>query len=287
MGRRSQRELFFRMTLVALLVGATPWLHAQRLSFAVDPAALPDAPPPAAAPAAPDAHLAAPQKDCPPAPAPADGAQQKPGAGCHSGIDFFHPLGRPPVSGPWTSKNKLQMAARDVVAPFNLLTIGATAAITIGSNPHSEYGPGMKGWAKNAGTLLAEDMSTEFFATYLIPSITRQDPRFYRMPKASVRRRIVNAIVQPVWTVSDRGKPMPNYGNLIGFPAAVTLANVYAPGRKQGVWPTVQSSAIAIGTAPIGNLVSEFLPEVAKRFNIHIVFIQRIINQIALTRGPA
>ncbi len=287
MGHSSQRALFFRMTLMALLVGATPWLPAQRLSQPAAPAALPDAPPPAAAPAAPDAHLPAPQKDCPPAPTAAAGAQQKPGAGCHSGIDFFHPMGRPPLSGPLTSKNKLQMAARDVVAPFNLLTIGATAAITIGSNPHTGYGPGMKGWAKNAGTLLAEDMSTEFFATYLIPSLTRQDPRFHRMPKASIRRRIANAIVQPVWTVSDQGKPMPNYGNLIGFPAAVTLANVYVPGRKQGVWPTAETSAIAIGTAPIGNLISEFLPEVAKRFNIHIVFIQRIINQIALTRGPA
>lgn len=286
MGHSSRGTLIFCTAGVLLWIGAAPWLRAQRSSETFSPAALPDAPQVQAVPAAPDAPLAAPQKGCPAAPAPAGRPRKDAGAGCLHRFDFFHPLGRPPLSGPLTSKNKLQLAARNVVAPFNLATIGFTAAITIGSNPHTDYGPGMKGWAKNAGTLLTEDMTTEFFSTYLIPSLTHQDPRFHRMPKASIRRRIANAIVQPVWTRSDKGTPMPNYGDLVGFTAAVTLANVYAPGRKQGVGPTVASSAIAIGTAPIGNLISEFLPEVAKRFNIHIVFIQRIINQIALTHGP-
>ncbi|HTW44086.1 MAG TPA: hypothetical protein VMD58_00955 [Acidobacteriaceae bacterium] len=281
----NRRALIFRMIIVALLMGPAPWLPAQMHS---ESAALPDAPQPQAAPAAPDArqdtHQVPLKKHCPPA---SQGKPQKDGgAGCAPGFSFFHPLGRPPRSGPLTPKNKLQLAASDVVDPFNLITIGATAAITIGSNPDTDYGPGMKGWAKNAGTLLTEDMSGEFFATFLVPSLTRQDPRFHRMPKASIPRRIANAIVQPVWTKSDRGNPMPNFGDLIGYPAAITLANVYVPGRQQGVGPTAESSAIAIGTAPIGNFISEFVPEVAKHISIHIVFIQRIVNQIALTHGP-
>ena len=144
----------------------------------------------------------------------------------------------------------------------------------------------MKGWAKNSGTLLTEDMTGAFFATFLVPSLTRQDPRYYRMPKASIPRRIANAIVQPVWARSDKGTPMPNYGDLIGIPAAITLANVYVPGREQGVGPTVESSAIAIASSPIDNFISEFLPDVAKHVSIHIVFIQRIVNHIALTGGP-
>jgi hypothetical protein len=145
----------------------------------------------------------------------------------------------------------------------------------------------MAGFAKNSGTLLTEDMTGAFFVTYLIPSIAKQDPRYYRMPNASIPRRIGNVLIQPVWSRSDKGGHMPNYGMLIGIPAAVTLANVYVPGRKQGVWPTVETSAISIGTAPLDNLVDEFLPDVAKRVKIRIVLIQRIVNHLTLTEGSS
>jgi hypothetical protein len=287
-----------------LVLAAASWLPAQQISEqvegpvegAIDIAALPDAPQSQVAPATPDAHQAAPRKGCPPAPPPAGGSSSAPsagepqknaGTGCAPPkFDFFHPLGRPPRTGPLSPKDKLRLAASDVADPFNLITIAGTAAITIGINPHTDYGPGLKGWAKNSGTLLTEDMSGAFFVTFLVPSLTGQDPRYHRMPNASIPRRIVNAIVQPVWSQSDQGKHMPNYGDLIGIPATITLANVYVPGRQQGVGPTAESSAIAIGSAPIGNFVSEFLPDVARHVSIRIVFIQKIINQIALTGGP-
>jgi hypothetical protein len=207
---------------------------------------------------------------------------------CRQKFDFAYPFGKPPGHGqPLTSMDKLRIAASDVVDPFNLLTIAGTAAISVGTNPNSGYGPGMAGFAKNSGTLLTEDMTGAFFVTYLIPSIAKQDPRYYRMPNASIPRRIGNVLIQPVWSRSDKGGHMPNYGMLIGIPAAVTLANVYVPGRKQGVWPTVETSAISIGTAPLDNLVDEFLPDVAKRVKIRIVLIQRIVNHLTLTEGSS
>lgn len=278
--RCHRRALIFRVALVVLLMGSARWLPAQQNSESIESAALPDAPQPQVASGKP----AAPGKGCRAASRLA--AEPRKNAGCASKFSYFYPLGKVPRTGPLSSKNKLQLAASNVVDPFNLITIAATSAITIGSNPDTDYGPGMKGWAKNAGTLLTEDMSGEFFATFLVPSLARQDPRYHRMPKASIPRRILNAIVQPVWTKSDKGSAMLNYGNLIGVPATITLANVYVPGRKQGVWPVVDSSATAIGSAPIDNFVSEFLPDVAKHVSIHIVFIQRIVNQIALTGGP-
>lgn len=282
----NRRALSLCMVLGVLFIGAAPSLPAQQITAPVQAAALPDAPQPQVASATPLAHPVSHRKDCAAA-SPAAGAPQKsPGAGCPPKFDFFYPLGRPPKAGPLTPKEKLQLAASDVVDPFNLITIAATAAATIGSDPHTDYGPGIKGWAKNSGTLLTEDMSGSFFATFLFPSLTRQDPRYHRMPKSPFIRRIANAIVQPVWTRSDKGRPMPNYGNLIGIPAAITLANVYVPGRDQGVGPTAESSAIAIALSPIDNFVSEFLPDVSKHFSIRIVFIQRIVNHIALTGGP-
>jgi hypothetical protein len=287
--------LFVRVTLVVLFVGAVRWLPAQQLSESAESAALPDDPQFQVAPTTSDTHQVTPRKGCPPAAPSAGGSLSAPPAAepqknadarCTPRFDFFHPLGRPPKSGMLTSRDKLRLAASDVADPFNLITIGATAAITIGHNPNTDYGPGLKGWAKNSGTLLTEDMTGAFFVTFLVPSLTGQDPRYHRMPNASIPRRIANAIVQPVWTQSDKGHSMFNYGDLIGVPATIALANVYVPDRKRGVEPTVESSAIAIASSPIDNFVSEFLPDVAKHISIRIVFIQRIVNQIALTGGP-
>lgn len=287
------------MTLVALVLAAAPWLPAQQISAPgagpVEVAALPDAPQSQVAPATPDVHQAVSRKGCPPATPPAGGSssalpaaepQKNASAGCAAPrFDFFHPFGLLPRTGPLTPKDKLRLAANNVADPFNLITIAGTAAITIGSNSHSDYGPGLKGWAKNSGTLLTEDMSGAFFITFLVPSLTHQDPRYHRMPGASIRRRIENAIIQPVWSQSDTGNHMLNYGDLIGVPAAITLDNVYVPDRQQGVWPTAESSITSIASAPIDNFVTEFLPDVAKHVSIHIVLIQRILNQIAPAGG--
>ncbi|MBV8674716.1 MAG: hypothetical protein JOZ33_14900, partial [Acidobacteriaceae bacterium] len=260
-----RREWLLRLLVLMLLLAPCSCAEAQHLTDSKDISDLPDAPqsqtvakttdpPPAST------QNATTQKKCPP---PSKSGQGIGGAAggaepqknetvpCRQKFDIQYPFGKPPGHGqPLTSMDKLRIAASDVVDPFNLLTIGATAAISVGSNPDSHYGPGMKGWAKNSGTLLTEDMSGAFFVTYLVPSITRQDPRYYRMPGASIPRRIGNVLIQPVWARSDKGGHMPNFGMLIGVPAAVTLANVYVPGRKQGVWPTVETSAIAIATAP-------------------------------------
>ena len=293
---RIGRTQILRLTVMVLLAVLVPVASTQHVTESTDINDLPDAPQAQTSSSKTNARPAGPQKRCAP---PSKGAQGLGGAAsadpekptafpCRQKFDFEYPLGKPPGHGHrLSSMDKLRIAASDVVDPFNLLTIGATAAISVGSDPQSHYGPGVKGWAKNSGTLLTEDMTGAFFCTFLIPSITRQDPRYYRMPNASIPKRIENVLIQPVWSRSDNGGHMPNWGMLIGVPAAVTLANVYVPGRKQGVWPTVETSAIAIATAPTDNLINEFLPDVAKHFSFHIVLIQRIVNHLTLTEGSS
>ncbi len=46
-------------------------------------------------------------------------------------------------TSPLTSRGKAALAARDVIDPFNLITITAYSAIAIGVNSHSAYGPGL------------------------------------------------------------------------------------------------------------------------------------------------
>ena len=162
--------------------------------------------------------------------APAAGASQPGPQAAQAGAPPMPPCTPPPIINwfnrflngpevkPLTPKEKARLALKNLLDPFNAVTILGQSAIAIGSDSHSPYGPGMPGFAKNVGVSYTQDMTGEFFGTFLIPSIMHQDPHYHRMPKgAIIPRRILHAIVQVVWTQGDNGRGMLNYSNLLGY----------------------------------------------------------------------
>lgn len=200
-------------------------------------------------------------------------------------INWFARFLNGPQVKPLTPKEKARLAMRNLLDPFNGLTILGDAAIAVGSDAHSAYGPGMPGFGRYVGVSFAQDLTGEFFGTFLIPSIARQDPHYHRMPKASVPRRIGHAIVEVVWTQGDNGKGMLNYANLVGFAIDDEISNLYVPGRETNLPASGARYSIGIATAPIENFITEFLPDVARRIHIRVVLVQRVIDQVAKTGG--
>jgi hypothetical protein len=184
-----------------------------------------------------------------------------------------------------TPAEKARLAARNVLDPFNALTILGISAISVGADSHSAYGPGMAGFGRYVGVSYSQDMTGEFFDTFLIPSIVHQDPHYHRMPDRSIKRRIFHAVTQVEWTQGDDGKGMLNYGNLVGFAIDDEIGNLYVPGRETNASATASRYAIGLATAPIDNFVTEFMPDVARHIHIRVVLIQRIINHVAKTDG--
>ena len=180
-------------------------------------------------------------------------------------------------------KEKARLAARNLLDPFNAVTILGNAAISIGADSHSDYGPGMPGFGRYVGVSYAEDMTGEFFGTFLIPSVVHQDPHYHRLPRASIPHRIGHAIWQVGWTQGDNGNGMLNYANIVGFAIDDEIANLYVPGRETNAKASASRYAIGLATAPIDNFITEFLPDVARRIHIRVVLVQRIINQVAKT----
>jgi hypothetical protein len=201
-------------------------------------------------------------------------------------INWYARFVNGPQVKPLTPKEKAWLALRNLVDPFNGITILGTAAISVGSDSHSPYGPGMAGFGRYVGVSYSQDLTGEFFNTFLIPSIVHQDPHYHRMPNATIPRRICHAITQVVWTLGDNGKGMMNYANLAGYGIDDEISNLYVPGRETDASATASRYGIGLATAPIDNFVTEFLPDVAKHIHIHVVLVQRIINQVARTGGP-
>lgn len=198
-------------------------------------------------------------------------------------INFFNRFMNGPEVKPLTPKEKAHLAAKNLLDPFNSVTILGNAAISVGSDSHSPYGPGMPGFARYVGVSYSEDLTGEFFGTFLIPSVFHQDPHYHREPHQPIPHRILHAIAQVGWTQGDNGKGMPNYSNLLGYPIGAAIANLYVPGERTNVPSTAARVAIGLAISPTDNFITEFLPDVARRIHVRIVFVQQIINQVART----
>lgn len=198
-------------------------------------------------------------------------------------INFYNRFMNGPEVKPLTPREKAHLAAKNLLDPFNAITILGNAAISVGSNAHSPYGPGMPGFARYVGVSYSEDMTGEFFGTFLIPSAFHQDPHYHREPNATIPHRILHAIIQVGWTQGDNGRGMPNYADILGFPIDAEISNLYVPGEKTNLPSTAARVATGWALAPTDNFITEFLPDVAKRIHVRIVFVQQIINQVAHT----
>jgi hypothetical protein len=200
-------------------------------------------------------------------------------------INWYQRFINGPQVKPMTPSEKGWLALRDVADPFNAVTILGNAGIAVGANAHSPYGPGMTGFGRYVGVSYAQDLTGEFFGTFLIPTIVHQDPHYHRMPGASIPRRVRHAIVQVVWTQGDNGKGMVNYADLVGFAIDDELGNLYVPGQKTNLPASGARYSIGLATAPIENFITEFLPDVARRIHVRVVVFQRIVNQVARTES--
>ncbi|SNS27033.1 hypothetical protein SAMN05421770_101276 [Granulicella rosea] len=182
---------------------------------------------------------------------------------------------------PLTPLQKGKLALHSLRDPFNALTIVGNAAYTIGSNPRTAYGPGLKGFGKDIGYSYLQDATGEFFGTFAIPSVTHEDPHYHRMPHASIPRRLLHAVSRTVIAESDYGRSMPNYSTLLGNPICAEISNLYVPGVATNGPSTMKRIVTGYATDPIGNVITEFLPDVASHIHIQILFVQRILNQVA------
>jgi len=192
-----------------------------------------------------------------------------------------------PEVKPLTPGEKALLAGHNLLDPFNLLTIAGEGGIAVAANSHSAYGPGFPGWGRYIGVSFTQDLTGEFFGTFLIPSLAHQDPHYHRMPNASIRHRIFHCVAQIVWTQGDDGRGMLNYADLGGFAIDDEIGNLYVPGQQRRGSATAERYAIGLATAPIDNFVTEFLPDVARHVHIQVVIIQRVINQVARTDNTA
>ena len=163
-------------------------------------------------------------------------------------------------AAPLTTRQKFQLAWKTSIDPVSFAVNGVVAGIEQAQDDFGGYGQGAKGYAERYGAAYGNFVIGTYIGSAILPSILKQDPRYFYKGTGSKRSRILNALSQSVICKGDNGHWQPNYSGLIGGLAASGISNIYyAPRDRDGVGFTFENALIGIGTTAVTNLLQEFV----------------------------
>jgi len=163
-------------------------------------------------------------------------------------------------AAPLTSKQKFKLAARSVIDPFTFVVVAGSAGVEQWQNHFIGYGQGAEGYAKRFGAGYADTVSGTFIGGAILPSLLKQDPRYFYKGTGSVQSRFFYAIAAAVICKGDNGRWQVNYSNILGNLAAGGISNLYYPSQdRDGAELTFENAAIGIGSNAFTNLLQEFV----------------------------
>lgn len=161
---------------------------------------------------------------------------------------------------PFSAGQKFRLALRTSVDPISIAIPGVIAGVEQSQNGFSGYGQGAAGYAKRFGASSADSAISIMITDAILPSILRQDPRYFYKGTGSIRSRALYAVATAFICKGDNGHWQPNYSNVLGNLATAGLSNLYYPSTdRHGVGLTVDNWLIGTASGAASTLFQEFL----------------------------
>jgi hypothetical protein len=164
-----------------------------------------------------------------------------------------------PHAAPLDTKQKFELAWKTSVDPVTFIVTGAAAGLEQADDQYSGYGQGAQGYGKRYGAAYADLVTSTFIGGAILPSLFKQDPRYFYKGIGSARARLLYAIANAVICKSDKGRWQANYSYVMGDFAAAGISNLYYPSSDRGAGLTFENAAIGLGATAAANVLQEFI----------------------------
>jgi hypothetical protein len=163
-------------------------------------------------------------------------------------------------AAPLKAKHKFSLAWKSASDPITIAGVGFFAGIDQAADRWGAYGQGAQGYAKRFGATYGDVFAATFIGGAVMPSILRQDPRYFYKGTGSKKSRLLYALASSVMCKGDNGHWQPNYSNVIGSFAGAGIQYSYTPvNDRQGTNGIVGSALIRIGETSLAGVLQEFL----------------------------
>ena len=165
-----------------------------------------------------------------------------------------------PNAPPLSTKRKFSLALRTSIDPATFLLTGIWAGAQQGNDTFSGYGQGAQGYAKRFAANYADGFISTMIGGAILPSLLKQDPRYFYKGTGTIRARTLYALEMSVMCKGDNGHDQVNYSAILGSLAAGGISNLYYPSTdRNGVSLTFENALLGIAGNAAQNLLQEFL----------------------------
>lgn len=161
---------------------------------------------------------------------------------------------------PLNTQQKFRLAFKTATDPVTFIGAGVYAGIEQAGDRYPEFGQGFAGYAKRYGAGYADAAAGIFIGNAILPSILKQDPRYFFKGTGSKRSRLLYALSSSVICKGDNQRWQPNYSFILGSIAVGGISNLYVPANNRNSAALVfQNALIRIGQGSLGGVLQEFL----------------------------
>jgi len=115
----------------------------------------------------------------------------------------------------------------------------------------------------------ADNSAGNFMTTAVVPSLTNQDPRYFRSGQGGTFRRIAYAASRSVVTRTRSGNAALNVSEFGGNLAAAGLSNIYHDPADRTVTGTMSRWGTQVMWDTVANELKEFWPDIRAKLHKH------------------
>ena len=166
-----------------------------------------------------------------------------------------------------TSGQKMKLAFRSATDPVAFGIAFIVAGEHEAFDDDKGFGWGIEGYGKRSGAAYLDAFDGAIIGNGILPSILRQDPRYFRLGHGTVKHRLLYALATNVICKHDNThKWEPNYSNVGGNIISGAISNLYYPSGNSGIGQTFTNGLTVTAEGGLGSVFQEFWPDLSRKF---------------------
>ena len=167
---------------------------------------------------------------------------------------------------PLTTGGKFKVVARGSFDYGDFVWFGLLAGISQAENGEAGYGHGAAGYGKRYGAYFADGITENFMVGAVLPSLLKQDPRYYQSGQGKFLHRLGYAVSRIMITRTDSGGKQFNYSEIFGSAISAGISTYsYHPHADRTLSNTASVWGTQVGYDTIAIVLKEFWPDIRRK----------------------
>jgi hypothetical protein len=163
---------------------------------------------------------------------------------------------------PQSFKEKFWLATQDSFDYSAFIYEGMLAGAAMAEKSEPSFGQGASGYGNYFAHTFADGTIENYMVEAVVPTLTREDPRYYTLGKGGFFKRTGYAVSRLLVTRKDSGNNTFNISEVVGAGAAAGISNSYYPDQTN-VWvKTYQRWLSQMVQDAASNIAKEFWPDI-------------------------